>query len=187
MRRKLLLICLLVGTSVGVAAAGLIVPAAGARSAPSDASAGSMRVAIEIDPWSDPNVVKPAAPELLAVAVLGSSGLDVRDIERGSLRFGPSQAEPAFDLANGLVFALSHRDVDGDGEADLVAWFHPAETGIVAGVGQACVSGQLVDGTAIGGCDSVLVFTIFCGLGFELVLVLPPLVWLIGHLRRRGG
>ncbi len=49
---------------------------------------------------------------------------------------------------------------------------------------QACVRGKLLDGTRIEGCDSVVVGIPSCGIGFELALLLPPMMWAYQRRRR---
>ena len=89
---------------------------------------------------------------------------------------------PAFDLTLPHVYFLSRLwDVNEDGEGDLVSHYWVEETGIAPGDTQACLHGETLDGVPFEGCD--LIATVSgCGLGCELALILPALMW---ALRRR--
>jgi hypothetical protein len=141
------------------------------------------RVEIDIKPHDDSNSINPFNRGLIPVAILGSASFDVADVDVATLAFGPDGGAPAFDLSNPLVYWLSHWDVDGDGTKDLLSSYRTAETGIAMGDTEACLTGETLDGVSFKGCDSVSTTTSpwSCGLGAELALLLPLLVW----LRRR--
>ena len=67
-------------------------------------------------------------------------------------------------------------DVNGDGFADLVALFRTQQAKIGPEDWEACLGFDTLAGVAYQGCDLVNAFP-RCGLGAELVLILPPLAW----------
>ena len=127
-------------------------------------------IAIDVRPWSPRNVINPFGRGVVAVALLGSAVFDVSEVEIGSLAFGPVGA-PASARPRPRL-----RDVDKDGIGDLVAYFPVDETGIAMGDTEACLIGEMLDRTPIEGCDAISTVP-SCGSGFELALVLPPLLW----------
>jgi hypothetical protein len=86
------------------------------------------------------------------VAILGSAELDVRDLDERSLRLGPGEAEPWRHPDQGY---FRRRDVDRDGEPDLLVRFDAREAGIAEGDTQVCLHGETLDGAAIEGCDTI--------------------------------
>jgi subtilisin len=147
------------------------------------ASLSSEMVLVDIKPRSEANLINPKGNGVIPVAILGSDAFDVADVDVTTLAFGPSGAAPAFDLTHPLVYWLGHRDVNRDGNEDLLSYYRTQETGITIGDTEACLTGETVDSIPFEGCDAVTT-TLVCGLGAELALLLPPLMWLWRRRRR---
>ncbi len=145
---------------------------------------GGWEVAIDVKPGDPGNEVlaEPLLP--FEVAILGSESVDVHDVDVTTLAVGPGGAEPALDLTAPYLYSLALRDVNDDGETDLVAPFSYGDTGLPLGESEACLTGE-IDGTPFKGCDTLVAVLPSCGLGFELVFFLAPLIWL--RARRRSS
>ena len=103
-------------------------------------------VAIDIDPASESNRIRPESTKLVPVAILGDSGLHATSVSCASLGFGPQQA---------AAKTCEIEDVNDDGYDDLVATFQANETGIACGDTEATLVGIVLDGSSILGIDFV--------------------------------
>jgi hypothetical protein len=113
---------------------------------------------------------------VIPVAILGSDTFDVANVDMTTLAFAMGGAAPWHKVGSHL------EDVDEDRLTDLVSHYLTQETEIAFGDTEACVTGRLLDGTPLAGCDSIVTVG-FCGVGFEVAFLLPALIWL--RQRRR--
>jgi hypothetical protein len=138
-----------------------------------------VEVQADIKPDSDENTVNPTSRGVVPVAILGSEMLDVGLIDRTTLAFGPADAAPTHKKLGHVT------DVNDDGFPDLLGHYRVPETGIGFHDEMACVRGTFLNGIAFEGCDELRTVP-RCGLGAELVLLLPPMVWLRRRRSRRA-
>jgi hypothetical protein len=107
---------------------------------------------IDVKPGSDVNSINPMGRGVVSVAILGSEGFDVLDVDTSTLSFGPRGAGGAAPT-HGI--GGHPEDVDGDGLTDLVSHYGVQQTGIAFGETEACVKGELLDGRSFEGCDTI--------------------------------
>ncbi len=135
-----------------------------------------LRATIEVVPRVLPWRMLEMGRATIHVTIRGSAAIDPDEIDLDSLTFGPAGATPRF------IVPRRPRDLDGDGFADVTAFFRLDETGIEPGDFEACLSGRLTTGAEFEGCAPIVTWPI-CGLGYELVWVLPFVLW----MKRRLG
>lgn len=108
-------------------------------------------VAIDLKPGDSQNFLKSRARGSVSVAVLGSPSFDVTTVDPRTLRFGPGGSR-------GWPRRAIRRDVNGDAEIDLVAWYGLRKAELSRGAEQACLRWQTRDGTPYQGCDVIRSF-----------------------------
>ena len=119
-----------------------------------------LEIEIDIDPGDRGNTVSLLRNRFLRVALLGGDDFDVTDVDLDSVTFGVDGDETGAEQNRRGRFYGYYRDVDGDGTRDLVLFFDLWDTGLFDdGVqfGQIdfTLNGQLDDGTAFSGSDSI--------------------------------
>ena len=105
-----------------------------------------MEVAIDINPGKDPNIINLKSGGFVNVAVLTEGDFDALQIDPDTAKFGPGHAVTA---------RYRVKDVDSDGDDDLLLYYRVQQTGIACSDTQATLTGELYDETPITGTDSV--------------------------------
>ncbi|HKE44300.1 MAG TPA: hypothetical protein VKB41_07145 [Steroidobacteraceae bacterium] len=105
-------------------------------------------VSIEIRPHGPLNRINPRSKGKVPVAILTTDSFDATSVDPAKVLFGATGTEAA-----PTHFAL--RDVDRDGNTDIVLQFKIQETGIQCADTSAVLSGETFDGRAIKGSDSI--------------------------------
>ena len=105
-------------------------------------------VTIDIKPGKTPNSVNPVSSQHIPVAIITTDTFDAVQVDPLSVTFG---VLPACE-----VHARGHiKDIDGDGDADLLLHFNTQETDITCGDTEILLLGQTFDGESITGSDII--------------------------------
>lgn len=110
-------------------------------------SAAETMVQIDVRP-GHANRINPTSNGKIRVAILSSDGFDATEVDPATVRFGRTGGEAA-----PVHFAL--RDVDRDGNTDIVLRFRIRQTGIACGDTSASLAARTFDGRSIAGSDSI--------------------------------
>jgi hypothetical protein len=109
----------------------------------------AVSVVIDIKPGKEPNAINPSSGQKIPVAILTTGDFDALDVDQLSIAFGPNGAPESH--GSGHV-----KDVDEDGDIDLLLHFNAGDTGIACGVTEATLIGETFSGGTIEGTDAVL-------------------------------
>ena len=110
---------------------------------------------IDIRPRRFPAQIERAGDDTVAVAILTRSGneqsrFDALRVDPNTVRFGETGSEAA-------PVRHAQRDVDGDGDTDLLLFFEIEETGIGCGSISGMLTGLTFRGRLVRGVDSIIV------------------------------
>jgi hypothetical protein len=109
----------------------------------------AIEVALDIKPGAFPNPINPRSEGVIPVAILTTETFDATTANPITVRLGATGTE-AIPVKSAL------KDVDGDGDIDLILHFKNQDTGIQCGKTSASLTGQTFDGHAIEGSDSIV-------------------------------
>ena len=104
---------------------------------------------VDIKPGSDANPINLKSRGVIPVAILGSSTLDVNEIDPNTVTFGPDAAFESHRVQ------IHFEDVNNDGVLDAMFHFRTQQTGISDGDSEACISWRDFAGDSFTCCDSV--------------------------------
>lgn len=106
-------------------------------------------ITIDIDPRNRPeNIINLNKGKKIRIALLGSTALDILQVNSETVEFGPGLANP---------IRFREQDYNHDGFSDLILTFMLEETGIGCGDTEATLTGETHDGVAIEGSDNFTV------------------------------
>ena len=100
---------------------------------PSEAAPAALEgegLTVDIQPFSEGNVINLGTRSFVTVAIMGSANITVTTVDPSTARFGPAGATPVHVFTT--ESPTDHiRDIDEDGYTDMLLHFDKAETGLV--------------------------------------------------------
>jgi len=111
-------------------------------------------VDIDVEPWSEANLVRPASDNFISVAILSMSiaagdgiDFDTSQVDLTTLKFGVGEAP--------MLTSPWFLDVDNDSETDVIAGFRAQDTGILCGDTEVSLAGETITGDAFVGMSTI--------------------------------
>jgi hypothetical protein len=108
-------------------------------------------VTIDILPGTDQNILTLCSRGVVSVAIFGSAEVDVNGIVFETVALAGSGVK----LRGNADYLHSFRDVDGDGNTDVIVYIEVENLDLTSGGSEAALTGELSDGTLIAGTDSI--------------------------------
>jgi hypothetical protein len=110
---------------------------------------GTTQVTIDIRPNNESNRVNSDSTKTINVAILSQNGFDATMVDSTLVRFGAVGSEAA-------PFHAVNRDVNGDGQRDLVLRFQIQDLGIECGTSSLTLTGRVFHGQAVAGSSPII-------------------------------
>ncbi len=107
-----------------------------------------LEVNLDIRPHGPANRIDPKSQEQIRVAILSTAFFNATTVNASTVRFGRTGTEAA-----SVFFTL--KDVDGNGDIDMLLRFNIQDTGIQCSDTEAVLTGKTLSGQAIEGSDSI--------------------------------
>ena len=105
-------------------------------------------VATDIKPGSDPNSINLKSKGKIPVAILTTGDFDAQLVDPSTVQFGPGAATESHNRWH-------VKDVDEDGDLDLLFHFNTQDTGIQCGDTEATLTGMTFSGEPFTGTDAI--------------------------------
>jgi hypothetical protein len=115
-------------------------------------------VTVDVRPSTEVNPIILHSGGVVPVALLAEPGFDPSEIDPESLAFGPPSGPfvaPLHDLTAECALEDHLQDVDDDGDLDLVTHYSIGDLGFEVGDTEGCLTGSLLSGPSLVGCDAV--------------------------------